>query len=158
MSLSTPKLDDAFRVLHQRAHEFVSDKQEELAAEFGFGTHDDYRIDWVNSTITFLKEDVPVITFTFQVVGRFQQTEERWTWRWYDEALSDPERSDLEIIKNYGDFYSFDFLTEAHIQASTDLAWALTAISAYLRGAQGVFRIQQEKEELFVYLLLPAIL
>lgn len=158
MSLSTPKLDDAFRVLHQRAHEFVSDKQEELAAEFGFGTHDDYRIDWVNSTITFVKEDAPVITFQFQVVGRFQQNETKWTWRWQDEDVSEPERTNLEIIKNYGDFYSFDFLTEAHIRASTDLAWALTAISAYLRGAQGVFRIQQEKEELFVYLLLPAIL
>ncbi|MGO1818009.1 MAG: DUF6882 domain-containing protein, partial [Sphingobacterium sp.] len=59
---------------------------------------------------------------------------------------------ELNIIRNYGDFYDFTYLTEPELEAKTPLAWALTAISAYLRGAKGVFRIQDEKGDLYVYL------
>lgn len=154
MSTTTPNLDDSFRVLHERAHEFVSDKQEELEAEYEFGQHDGYHVDWETSSITFLHAETPIITFPFQIIGKLME-KNKWTWRWHEADVTAAEREELDIIRNYGDFYDFGYLTAPEMEASTPLAWALTAISAYLRGAKGVFRIQTDQSDLFVCLQLP---
>lgn len=154
MSLVTPTLDDSFHILHEKAHEFVTDKQQELESEYGFGQHDGYQVNWEQSTITFFKQQIEVITFQFQVVGYLNEQSNKWTWRWH-EPLEASEQTELDIIRNYGDFYDFTFLTQPELKADAALAWAFTAISAYLRGAKGVFRIPQENTAQFVYLQLP---
>ncbi|MGO1788143.1 MAG: DUF6882 domain-containing protein [Sphingobacterium sp.] len=152
MSLATPKLDESFHVLHEKAHEFVSDQEESLKIEYGFGQHDGYRVNWETSEIDFLQAEEIVVTFNFQIVGRLTEETNKWTWHWHESTLSSQEQEELNIIRNYGDFYDFTYLTEPELEAKTPLAWALTAISAYLRGAKGVFRIQDEKGDLYVYL------
>lgn len=155
MSLATPNLDDSFRVLHEKAHEFVSDQEESLKAEYGFGKHDGYEVNWETSEIHFHQAEETVVTFQFQIVGRLTDENNKWTWRWHEPTRAPEEQEELNIIRNYGDFYDFTYLTEPELKADIPLAWALTAISAYLRGAKGVFRIQTAQGDLYVYLCKP---
>jgi len=151
MSLEKPKIDDSFRVLHEKAHQYITDQQELLENDFGFGQFSNYSVDWENSIITFHNEDNSSLKLTFQIVGSLETDQSKWTWKWNDPEISEEEREELEIIKNYGDFYDFGYLTKPELEVSTSIAWALTAISGYLRVSKGIFRIQQDANAHFVY-------
>ena len=152
MSLDQIKIDDAFRVLHQRAHEFISDQQEYLEADYGFGQFDQYTVDRENQSITFTNADGTALSFRFQAVGKLEAANQQWSWRWDANDVSPEELENLDVIKNYGDFYDFTFLTKPTFGASQQIAWALTAIAAYLRTAKGVFRIADGDTAEFIYL------
>ncbi|MCT1530021.1 hypothetical protein M3B46_03390 [Sphingobacterium daejeonense] len=151
MSLEKPKIDDSFRVLHEKAHEYITDQQEILEDDFGFGQFSNYSVDWDESSITFHNEDNSSLKMTFQVVGTLETDTSKWSWKWNDPSISAEEREELEIIKNYGDFYDFSYLTIPSLEVTTPIAWALTAIAGYLRISKGIFRIQQDTNAHFVY-------
>ncbi|MGH2622764.1 MAG: DUF6882 domain-containing protein [Sphingobacterium sp.] len=150
-NLGKPKMDDTFRVLHEKAHEFIVDQHEYLANDYGFGQFDRYTIEESSSEITFFSEEKAVLKLAYQIVGSLDQDSQRWSWRWADEDASEEEIKALDVIKNYGDFYDFNYLTIPSWESSTDQAWAMTVISAYLRTAKGIFRLQQDEITLFVY-------
>ncbi len=151
MSLEKPKIDESFRVLHAKAHEYITDQQELLEDEYAFGHFSNYTVDWDNNTITFSHEDNSSLNLSFQIVGSLNADQSIWTWRWDNPNISPAEKEELEIIKNYGEFYDFGYLTSAQLEITTPIAWALTAISGYLRVSKGIFRILKEDEAQFVY-------
>jgi len=144
-------MDDTFRVLHEKAHEFIIDQHEYLTSDYGFGNFDRYTIQETTSEITFFKDDLAVLKLAYQIVGSLDQKSQRWTWRWADEQAHADEIIALDVIKNYGEFYDFNYLTIPSWESSTEQAWALTVISAYLRAAKGIFRLQQDTISHFVY-------
>ena len=150
-NLGKPKMDDTFRVLHEKAHEFIVDQHEYLTNDYGFGQFDRYTIEETTSEITFFREDQPVLKLAYQTVGSLDQNSQRWTWHWADEHATEEEIKTLEVIKNYGEFYDFNYLTIPSWESSSDQAWAMTVISAYLRAAKGIFRLQLNEISLFVY-------
>jgi len=151
MSFEKPQIDESFRVLHEKAHEYITDQQENLEYNYGFGQFSNYTVDWESSILNFQNEDNSNLKLSFQIVGTLDAEQSKWTWRWNDESISTEERNDLEIIKNYGDFYNFSFLTLPELEANSAIAWALTAISGYLRTSKGIFRIQKDGIANFVY-------
>lgn len=144
-------MDDTFRVLHEKAHEFIIDQHEYLASDYGFGNFDRYTIQETTSEITFFKDDQAILKLAYQIVGSLDQKSQRWTWRWADKQTPAAEIKALDVIKNYGEFYDFNYLTIPSWESSTEQAWALTVISAYLRAAKGIFRLQQDAISHFVY-------
>ena len=151
MNFETPKIDDSFRVLHAKAHEYISDQLEQLTIDYGFGQFLNYHVDWMESSITFYNQDNSNLKLTFQTVGTLEIEGSKWIWKWNDLKIHPQEREELEIIKNYGEFYNFEYLTKPEMEVTTPIAWALTAISGYLKVSKGIFRIQQETNIYFVY-------
>ena len=151
MNLSKPQVDESFRVLHKKAHEFVTDQHEILTEDFSFGAYDQYSLDADKSNISFIKDGVEVLKVAYQAVGALNENNGLWTWRWDNPEIAPSEREELEIIKNYGDFFNYGMLTQAQWPAVEADAWAVTAIAAYLRGGKGIFKIQIDGSPHFVY-------
>lgn len=151
MSLEKPKIDESFRVLHEKAHEYITDQQEILESDYGFGQFSNYTVDWEQYIITFHNEDNSSLKLAFQIVGSLDSEGTKWTWRWNEPNLKPEEKEEIEIIRNYGDFYDFGYLTSPELEVTTPIAWALTAISGYLRISKGIFRIQKDAIAHFVY-------
>ncbi len=151
MNLSKPQVDESFRVLHKKAHEFVTDQHEILTEDFSFGAYDQYSLDADKSNISFIKDGVEVLKVAYQAVGALNEDNGLWTWRWDNPEIAPSEREELEVIKNYGDFFNYGMLTQAQWPASEADAWAVTAIAAYLRGGKGIFKIQIDGSPHFVY-------
>lgn len=151
MSLEKPKIDESFRILHAKAHEYITDQQELLEEQHAFGQFSSYTVDWENNIISFSNEDNSNLNLAFQIVGSLDPEKSIWTWRWDNTDISEAEKEELDIIKNYGEFYDFGYLSNPKLEIDTPIAWALTAISGYLRISKGIFRIQKDAEAQFVY-------
>lgn len=151
MNLSKPQVDESFRVLHKKAHEFVTDQHEILTEDFSFGAYDQYSLDTRESNISFVKDGEEVLKAGFQAVGYWDENSGLWTWRWANPAIPSGEVEELDIIRNYGEFFNYGLLTQAEWPATEGDAWAVTAIAAYLRGGKGIFKIQIDGTPHFVY-------
>ncbi len=142
--------NDAFQVLHGKAHEFVTDKQEELLLNFGLEDYSDYALDESQNSIQFFHADgSPSLSFQYLLIGTWNRSDNTWTWAC---EANQPMQEDLEVIFNYGEFYGFEALTTRKWQATEKHAWAVGAVSAYLRGANGIFKLPFEDVDKFILL------
>ena len=150
MSLEKPIVDESFRVLHKKAHEFISDQHEFLTEHFGFADFDQYQIEEATSSIHFLKNQQEVLALSYQPVGYLDDAG-HWHWHWQAENQPQAEREQLEVVKNYGDMFNFALLTEAEWPATDADAWAVTAVCGYLRAAKGIFKARINDRPTFIY-------
>ncbi len=151
MSLKKPTVDDSFRVLHKKAHEFISDQHELLTEEYGFGDFDHYTVDPDTNILRFYKNESLVLAVSYQTVGHLTESTKEWRWYWSLDQIEEEALEELEVIKNYGDLFNFGLLTQAQWPAVEADAWAVTAIAAYLRGGKGIFKIQPDQTPCFIY-------
>ena len=151
LDLSKPEYSEAFKILHEKAHEFILDRQEYLENHHGFDDISSYRVDQEKSTIIFQLGDNTEQKFKFQIIGELNKETLIWTWWWNNSEIAIDEKEILQIVKDYGEFYDFPALTKPTYNASVEDAWVLSAISTYLSGGYGIFRLNLETSYHFIY-------
>lgn len=144
--------NETFAALHQKAHEYILEKQEELEYEYGFGQYDRYTLDENNHILSYFLDNELKLQIEYLVIGQYEKDLQQWTWQWVEQADLLNEGSDLEIIRNYGEFYGMEALHLDKWIADLGYAWAVTAIAAYLRRSLGIFRLQGDSHDRFILL------
>jgi hypothetical protein len=135
---------------HDAIHQLF-DKNDKLEAEFRLGTWARYDYDLDAARLIFSNQGKPVVAATVQVVGT---TAANWLWAWGNESFPELVTRDANAAKRFGEEHGIAELTSAYLEDGPPehLGWELSAVTALITSAKGVYRAPSGGGYLFLAL------
>ncbi len=81
----------------------------------------------------------------YEEVGSISKISNTWLWSWANPHLDDKIKTDISLVKEYGEKQNLEKLIKRKWNADEYDGWEMTAISAYLMKAKGAYRVSTEK-------------
>jgi hypothetical protein len=131
---------EQFVDLVTRAHDYVTQRQDALYAEFRIDAWP--RFDWDQDTgqLVFSSDGVPRVIADIQFVGSVSTETHTWLWAWDNEHVDAPMSRDVREVRAFGEAHGIAQLTTPKWEADEVDGWEMTSISAYILQAKGVYR------------------
>jgi hypothetical protein len=131
----------------------LAEKNQKLTEEFQLGNWPRFDFDLEKGWLTFSSQGEPVVRAAIQVVGTVASGKD-WLWAWANDWWSEPVKRDAQETKRFGQKHNISELTRASLQDDEleALGWELSAVSARITSARGVYRAPTGKGLLFVLL------
>lgn len=126
--------------LIEESYGYLEDRQAILEKEFNLSKHERWDFDQHAGTLVFSNNGNPAVIAEFQFVGSFSSETETWLWAWANSSIEPHLYEKLETVYKFGKERNYKKLTEPKWDAVEVDGWEMTAISAYLLKAKGVYR------------------
>jgi hypothetical protein len=124
---------------------YLQARQRELETHFRLGTYPRYDWDQESAELVFSDRGTPKVIANIQFVGSVSTRSRSWLWSWANPSLLEPAKSKIRMVREYGDRHSLLKLACAYWSADEEDGWEMTAVSAYLLKAKGVYRSPDER-------------
>lgn len=135
------------------AKKLTKSRNDDATREFGLGSHARYQLDLAVGTLTFFNEgDGPAARARVVPVGSLAPASQSWLWAWENASIPAETSRAMQAVRAFGKEHDVAALQQNFTPCDEALAWALAAISLKLLGADAVYRIDQEKSQLFLLL------
>jgi hypothetical protein len=135
------------------AKELTKARNARAARDFGLGGHARYHLDLVTQTLMFFDaSDSAAVTARIVAVGSLAHASQSWLWSWENESIPAQAAQPMQAVRHFGEKHDIAALGQTFSPCDEPLAWALAAIACKLLDAQGVYRVDQEKTQLFLLL------
>jgi len=144
-NLITPKDTKEFEKLSKISYEYLKKQQEEVEEKYGIGKYENWFYDQEKGTLSFSDKGIDKIIIKYEEVGSISRISNTWLWSWANPHLDYKIKTDINLVKEYGDKQKLEKLIKRKWNADEYDGWEMTAISAYLMKAKGAYRVPTEK-------------
>jgi hypothetical protein len=122
---------------HARVHEAM-DLNKRWMEQFKISTWPRWDFHPVTSRLIFSRDGEPMVAADVVVTGAVQG--DRWEWAWGNPYMPVVSRERMTAVRDFGQEKKWEKLTTLFLENDEYLGWELTAISAHLLAAEGVYR------------------
>lgn len=145
------KDEDAYERLVQEALAFLEERQGEVLRRYRLL---DYRYDWHPDTgrLVYLRDRQPQVVASTQMLGSVSMQSHTWLWSWANAACPEDIRGEVRRVRQYGERHRFLRLAAARWRATEADGWEMTAVSAFLLGAEAAKQVRDEQGPAFLVL------
>jgi hypothetical protein len=142
--------EEEYRSLLADSHEYVNARTDFFASELSLGSFDTRKYDLGRGRLFYLKGGKEGVEAEIQVVGSISFENQMWLWSWADPRFSEEVVEDLQIVRSFGEQNDVKLLTEETWEAEEADGWDMSAITAKLLQADGVFKCPDSRGSLFI--------
>lgn len=106
------------------SHEYLSERQNQLMSDYKLSKHKRWDWDQPTSSLIFSNDCVTAVVAEVQFVGSVSKKSGTWLWSWANDSIVDNAKSQLAVVRKYGENHDFPALTESKwglIHSSGDL-------------------------------------
>jgi hypothetical protein len=132
---------EAYLALGHSAFEFFLERNAELASTYHFGRWTSYVWDMDAATLTFSDRKQPRVVATIEFAGTYARVPKTWLWSWANPSIAGAVTSRMDKVREYGRQHDIAPLYAEHWHASETHAHEMTAVTAYLLGGHGGYRV-----------------
>ncbi len=143
-NLDTPKDTKPFEKLSKLSYEYLNNQQKEVEEKYGIGKYQNWFYDQVKGTLTFSDNGIDKIIIQYEEVGSISNISNTWLWSWANPHLEDKIKTEIGLVKQYGEKHKLEKLIKRKWAADEYDGWEMTAIAAYLMKAKGAYRVPTE--------------
>ncbi|WP_419698609.1 DUF6882 domain-containing protein [Mucilaginibacter sp. NFX135] len=129
----------------------ISSLQDEFMKLYDIECYEEWFYDQDIGVFNFKSDDGRKLYFKYVETGSFSTNTNTWNWSWNNDSIPNNVKVPLKKVKAFGEENKFGQLTQGLIDGDEYTGWAMTAITATLLNAIGVYRIPQE--HLFIYFI-----
>jgi hypothetical protein len=126
---------EAYR--HARVHESMK-RNDAWAEKFRIGKWGRWGCDFEAERLMFSADDRVQVMADIVVVGSVQSS--KWEWGWGNPHLPTQSRERMAAVREFGEEKEWEKLTTLFLDSDEYLGWELSAISAHILNAEGVYR------------------
>jgi hypothetical protein len=144
-NLITPKDTKEFEELSKISYEYLKKQQEEVEEKYGIEKYENWFYDQEKGTLSFSDKGIDKIIIKYEEVGSISKISNTWLWSWANPHLDYKIKTDINLVKEYGEKQKLEKLIKRKWNADEYDGWEMTAISAYLMRAKGAYRVPTEK-------------
>jgi hypothetical protein len=128
------------------------DLNERWMEQFKIRSWPQYHYDLDTAKLTFSKDRHPKVVANIVETGTVQGDE--WEWAWGNSHTPAGMRDQMSAVRDFGEEKQWTKLNTLFLKSDKYLGWELTAISAHLLNAQGMYRCPySDKPDHFIYFL-----
>ncbi|MBO9659736.1 MAG: hypothetical protein J7527_13020, partial [Chitinophagaceae bacterium] len=107
--------------------------------------------------LTFSKNKIKKLIIDYENVGSVSFKSNTWLWAWDNPHLEEKIKSEITMVKRYGETRNFEKLITPKWTADEYDGWEMTAIGAYLMQAKGAYRVPSSDGSLYSFMLFKEI-
>lgn len=152
VNLEKPNRTSEFETLSKKAYEYLIEQQKNVEETYGIHNYENWFYHQGTGILTFsnLENQTEIIEIQYEEVGSISKISKTWLWSWANPHLDSKIKTDIEIVKNYGEENNLESLTKRKWFGDEYDGWEMTAIAAYLMKAKGAYRLPLENTFSFV--------
>ena len=149
------EVTEEFIELVTAAHAYATARQDALRSEFALDSWP--RWDWDQATcqLVFSEGGTPRVIADIQFVGSVSTETKTWLWSWANPHLDPLCARDVRDVRLLGESRGIAQLTTPKWSADEVDGWEMTAITAYVLQAKGVYRTPGDKG--FTFMVMTAV-
>ncbi|AHJ97555.1 DUF6882 domain-containing protein [Hymenobacter swuensis] len=125
------------------------EKQDVFNVEYDIDGYENWFYNDATGLLTFSTGEEEV-NFKYLRVGSLSKNSNTWKWSWDNDMISPDAKEKLNCVREFGEKYDFDKLTDGYFESSEEEAWELSAITAKLTDGIGVYRPVSEHLLVFI--------
>ncbi|PZR24797.1 MAG: hypothetical protein DI535_20865 [Citrobacter freundii] len=146
-----------FAELSDKAYDYLREKQQNCQSVFKLGDYKRWYYDQVTGVLTFSDNEADKLRIDFEDVGSFSLKSNTWLWAWDNPHVQEKVRSEITMVRDFGQARNFELLTTPQWEAEEPDAWQMTAIAAYLMQAKGAYRAPSSNGQLYSFFIFKTI-
>jgi hypothetical protein len=132
----SPQLDQ----LIASSTEYLLACQDRISSEFSLGKWPRYDLYQERRELVFSEDGHPRVIAEIQLVGSISTRSNTWLWSWANDSIDGSLTVAASTVRLYGEEHGFSHLTTSKWDADETDGWGMTAITAFLTSAKGVYR------------------
>jgi hypothetical protein len=142
-------IENNFEDFTDRCLEEMSELQEGFKELYDLSGYENWFYDHGTGVFHFKSGIDKNLYFKYVDVGSFSTNTNTWKWSWDNQSTPALVKRRIENVKEFGETNNFEQLTKGLIDGDEYTGWAMTAVTAKLLNAIGMYRIPHE--HLFSY-------
>ena len=147
--------DQQFTVFVEECKRELQPKMEAAIAKWRLDSFKRYDLDQTKGTLVFADDAGHKVSCTVQVVGTFSTESQTWLWSWASPWVTAPLKQDSEVVRQFGRTNGVEKFTTDKWSATEADAWAMTAVTARLAGAESAYRLPNRG--VYIFMLIKAV-
>ncbi|SDA89840.1 hypothetical protein SAMN03080617_03226 [Algoriphagus alkaliphilus] len=150
--LKTPIRTLEFESRSKKAYKYLKEQQEIVVKEYGIHQYENWFYDQETGILTFSNptSEEEIVQIEYEEVGSISKISNTWLWSWANPHVEEKIRTDIEIVKKFGNENNIEQLTKRKWGADEYDGWEMTAIAAFLMKAKGAYRFPLDNTFTFV--------
>jgi hypothetical protein len=145
---------EAYLELKQTAFGFFLERNAEMTSHYHFGQWATYVWDMDAATLTFSDKEQPRVVATVEFAGSYARVPKTWMWSWANPSMSGAVTGRMHKVREHGRTHDIVPLYADHWHAPETHAHEMTAVTAYLLGARGAYRVPGSMPGTTVYMVI----
>lgn len=135
--------DDEFDKYLEESCDELDVKYKHLVDEYGFGSHDNFVVEYENQSLMFFRKEAPVVEANILPVASHIPEKNSLVWFWSNRNLPDHVREQSKAIKKLYDITGFELFNNPSVECDESMAWEIAVMACKCMNAKGVYRIPQ---------------
>lgn len=136
---------------HQAAHALM-DLNEQCENGFHLADWPRWSYDLESASLAFLRDGVPRVIASVQLVGSTREDTRTWRWGWADLDIPHAATARVEEVRAFGEREGLAPLTAETLPDDEYLGWEMAAIAARILQAKGAYRCPREGGGFFYFI------
>ncbi|HXU94589.1 MAG TPA: hypothetical protein VFP33_13115 [Gallionella sp.] len=149
------EITEKYRQLVTEAHQYMTNCQEKLRAEYQLNVWPRYDWDQDAASLIFSDSSGSRVRASIQFVGSVSSRSGTWLWSWANDSFLHEVTCKMSYVKEYGIDNDIEQLATDTWQADEVDGWEMTSIAGYLIGAKGSYRTPSDYG--FTYMVITEI-
>jgi len=125
------------------ACEELETKLRHLKTEYGFGTHDNFVVEFEKQSLLFFRRECPVVEASILPIASHIPAQRSLVWFWSNRNLPDPIRESGRAVKGLSALTGFVLFEQPKVHCDESMVWEIAALACKYLDACGVYRIPQ---------------
>jgi hypothetical protein len=140
--------------LGHAAFGFFLERNAELAGTYHLERWTSYVWDMDAATLTFFDKGQPRVVTTIEFAGSYAREPKTWMWSWANPSIARAVTGRMDKVREYGRKHDMAPLYADHWHASEAHALEMTAVTAYLLGGRGAYRVPGSMPGTTIYMVI----
>ncbi len=146
-----------FENLSKKAYQYLNEQQDICKNVYKIGGYQDWYYDQFTGELTFSDNGIKKFIVNYEEVGSLSFKSNTWLWAWENPNLEVKVKSEIAMVRDYGQKRGFSKLTNPKWTADEYDGWEMTAIASYLMKAKGAYRVPSSDSLLYSFMIYKTI-
>ncbi len=130
-------------------------KQQKFSSDYNIDTFDEYWYDQDQCILQFKNNDQVLLEFSVVFIGSWSGKSNSWMWSWANENVADYARSKSNCLKDLQKITGSEVFINSLFECDQEMAYELAAFSIEYLDAEGMYIVPDERNDVFMAVMLP---
>lgn len=147
--------NEQFESYLDMCYDKLESKQQKFITDYNIDNFDEYWYDQDQCILQFKNNGQVLLEFSVVFIGSWSGKSNSWMWSWANENMSDCARSKSNCLKGLQKITGSEVFITSIFECDQEMAHELAAFSIEYLDAEGMYIVPDERNDLFMAVMLP---
>ncbi|WP_370512693.1 DUF6882 domain-containing protein [Bacillus sp. FDAARGOS_235] len=147
--------NEQFESYLNMCYDKLESKQQKFISDYNIDNFDEYWYDQDQCILQFKNNGQVLLEFSVVFIGSWSGKSNSWMWSWANENMTDCARSKSNSLKGLQKITGSEVFIDSLFECDQEMAYELAAFSIEYLDAKGMYIVPDERNDLFMAVMLP---